>query len=66
MSDLTFYRTRCNDMRKAAEEATLANVQERCERAAAAFAELAERAERSEKTRERERVRRAEAGLTAT
>lgn len=61
MSDLTFYRTRRDDMRKAAEETTLANVRERCERAAAAFAELADRAERNELTRERDKQRRAAA-----
>jgi hypothetical protein len=66
MSDLTFYRARYDEMRKAADEAKLANVRERCERAAEAFAALAERAERAEATRERERERRAEAGLTSS
>jgi len=65
MSDLAFYRARQAAMRKAADEAQLANVRERCERAEQAFAALAERAERAEITREKERERRAEAGLTS-
>lgn len=63
MSDLSFYSARRDEMQKAADEATLANVRERCERAAAAFSELAARAERAELTREKERQRRAESGL---
>jgi hypothetical protein len=66
VSELTFYRARRDEMRKAAEESSLANVRERCERAAAAFAELADRAERAEHTREKERLRRADAGLTSS
>lgn len=66
MSDLTFYQSRRDEMRKAAQEATLANVRERCERAAAAFAQLADRAERAEHTRQQERDRRAESGLTSS
>jgi hypothetical protein len=52
-------------MTKAAGDASLANVRERCERAAAAFAELAARAERAQVMRERERLRKEEAGLTS-
>jgi len=52
-------------MTKAAAATPLARVRERCERAAAAFAELADRAERAQATREREKERRAEAGLTS-
>jgi hypothetical protein len=63
VSDLSFYSARRDEMQKAADEATLANVRERCERAAAAFSELAARAERAELTREKERQRRAESGL---
>jgi len=64
-SDLEFYRARCDEMTKAAAATPLARVRERCERAAAAFAELADRAERAQATREREKERRAEAGLTS-
>ena len=66
MSDLTFYTARRDEMRQAAAEAKLANVRERCERAAAAFAVLADRAERAESTRQQERIRREEAGLTSS
>lgn len=66
MSDLAFYRSRRDEMRKAADETSLANVRERCERAAAAFGELADRAERAEQSREKDRQRRAEAGLAST
>jgi len=66
MSDLNFYRTRCNEMRDAAAAATLANVRERCERAAEAFEKLAEQAERGEVTRAKEKLRRAEAGLVSS
>lgn len=64
-SDLDFYRARRDEMTKAAGDASLANVRERCERAAAAFAELAARAERAQVMRERERQRKEEAGLTS-
>jgi hypothetical protein len=64
MSELTFYRARQDEMRKAAEETTLANVRERCERAAKAFAELADRAERNALTRAKDLERRSEAGLS--
>jgi len=64
-SDLDFYRARRDEMAKAARDASLANVRERCERAAAAFAELAARAERQQAMRERERQRKEEAGLTS-
>jgi len=60
VSDLTFFRSRESEMRKAAAESGLSNVRDRCERAAAAFAELADRAERSERNRELDRLRRAE------
>jgi hypothetical protein len=66
MSELAFLRTRRDEMLKAAAETRLDNVRERCERAAAAFAALADRAERAEATREQERIRRAEAGLTSS
>ena len=65
MSELDFYRKRRDEMLKAAAEADLVNVRERCERAAAAFAEFVDRAERAEKTRELERIRRADSGLTS-
>lgn len=65
MSDLSFYSARRDEMLKAANEATLDNVRDRCQRAADAFAQLADRAERAEQTREKERVRRAESGLTS-
>jgi hypothetical protein len=66
MSDLSFYRTRRDEMRRAAQESTLDNVRDRCERAAAAFAELADRAERTEVTRNKDRERRAAAGLVSS
>jgi hypothetical protein len=64
-TDLDFYRARRDEMAKAAADTSLARVRERCERAAAAFGELADRAERAQATREREKERRAEAGLTS-
>ena len=64
-SDLAFYQSRRDEMTRAADDATLANVRERCERAAAAFAELAARAERAQATREQERQRKEAAGLVS-
>ena len=66
MSDLPFYRTRRDEMQKAADDATLENVRDRCQRAADAFSELAARAERAEMTREQERQRKAAAGLSSS
>ena len=62
MSDLEFYRSRSEEMRKIAAETDLMQVRERCERAAEAFDKLADHALRTEVTRAREKERRAEAG----
>lgn len=59
----TFYRARAAEQHLAADEATLANVRERCERAAKAWETMADRAERTDAMRQQREGRAAEATL---
>ena len=51
LRDRELYRLRAEQARAEAEQATLANVRERCLRAEAAWMEMADRADRTEKMR---------------
>lgn len=51
LRDRDLYRQRAEQARAEADEATLANVRDRCLRAEAAWMEMADRAERTEKMR---------------
>ena len=51
LRDRDLYRQRAEQARSEADEATLANVRDRCLRAEAAWMEMADRAERTEKMR---------------
>ena len=64
-SNLEFFRARADQARAEGDAATLNHVRERCRRSEAAWSELAAKAERSERLREKEAIRKAEAGLSS-
>ncbi|HEV2747877.1 MAG TPA: hypothetical protein VGW34_11335 [Allosphingosinicella sp.] len=65
MSQHEFYRARAEEAKRAAEEATLDNVRERCLRSEAAWAGMADRAARTEKMRAKAEAAKAAAALVA-